>query len=58
MSGNLLWGCFFAIGLDLKKIKLVPISVFQWLNYLLGPFIFTIVNTKKRPAIPIALHTA
>ena len=30
----------------------------EWLNYLLGPFIFTVVNIKKRPAIPIVLHTA
>ena len=33
-------------------------SVILMVNCLLGPFIFTVVNTKKRPAITIALHTA
>ena len=27
-------------------------------NCLLGPFIFTVVNLKKGPTIPIVLHTA
>ena len=26
--------------------------------FLLGPFIFAVENIKKRPAIPIVLHTA
>ena len=27
-------------------------------NCLLGPFIFTVVNLKKGPTIPLVLHTA
>ena len=30
-------------------------TLFLWLNYLLVPFIFTKVNIKKRPAMPILL---
>jgi hypothetical protein len=30
----------------------------EWLKNLLGPYIFTVVNIKKRPAIPIVFHTA
>ena len=34
------------------------VEQFIHVNCLLGPFIFTVVNLKKGPTIPIVLHTA
>ena len=36
----------------------MPFHFFFMVNCLFGPFIFTVVNLKKGPTIPIVLHTA